>query len=410
MMMCLVSTVFALLSSAHGLAVDSQVRSLLRADQQAAVVRRALAEQALLARNTLLCVPESPSGQSSPPRLVGHAPIKKKRAVGGGSGFGKKSESEPASGAPKSSVVLRKRKPLYKPQKALAAHQAAVLTRDGCVRVDSAICRETAASLREFVLAEKAAADLAVAEGTSPMHARFADVLMRSNRCDLLLPLDGAGGTHAALSELFGVGGSLRGLYDLLVPPDGEFYECASLISEPGAQRQTVHSDAAFTKRRAFVTAFLALQDVTEEMGPTTFLLGSHLEEAHKQFVGPQKDAYLEGADARLALLKAGDIVVFDSRTLHCGGGNLLEGGSERVLFYFSVRDSGVPYEGDGTVSSMRPGYVGDGGLSIGMLEQYLDEGGGNPLGKLGDGLGGDEVVLARQKYAKERGGPAGEL
>lgn len=131
-------------------------------------------------------------------------------------------------------------------------------------------------------------------------------------------------------------------------------------------------------------------QDVTREMGPTTFLLGTHTREERAKFDDyNQKDEQLSNANARLALLKKGDAVLFDARVLHCGNANEEEGGSTRAMFNFSFRN---PKEvGNlGYCGSMRPGYVER--LTLGDISQILAEygegkAGENPFAKLGDGL-----------------------
>lgn len=77
----------------------------------------------------------------------------------------------------------------------------------------------------------------------------------------------------------------------------------------------------------------------------------------------------------------AGDLVVFDARTMHCGNANLSE--SERALFNFSFRNPKVAgslgYKG-----SMRPQYT-EQEISLGDLLNIVD--GSNSIGLLGDGI-----------------------
>ena len=129
-------------------------------------------------------------------------------------------------------------------------------------------------------------------------------------------------------------------------------HEMGAIISIPGAPRQVIHSDTVWTPQPVLYTAFVALQDVSPDMGPTTLLPGTHCEAAHERF----DDAGAGGKDALLAAsarlqgpLRGGDAVVYDSRVLHCGGANrfggALGGGAstkagpaagERVVFYVS--------------------------------------------------------------------------
>ena len=75
-------------------------------------------------------------------------------------------------------------------------------------------------------------------------------------------------------------------------------------------------------------------------MGPTLFLRETHTQEAHMAHAagvaGPEgvNRAFLATADARAALLRRGEAVVYDRRLLHAGGRNASAVGEARVLFY----------------------------------------------------------------------------
>ena len=60
--------------------------------------------------------------------------------------------------------------------------------------------------------------------------------------------------------------------------------ELACLISEPGSQQQPLHPDTPYTPRPPLYAAFVALQDVDVEMGPTIYLPGTHTKEEHTAF------------------------------------------------------------------------------------------------------------------------------
>ena len=128
--------------------------------------------------------------------------------------------------------------------------------------------------------------------------------------------------------------------------------EFAALVSDPGSARQPVHPDTNYRRDRCVVTSFVALQDVAADMGPTVFIPGSHTASAHLAFreAGERGGAALE-APHGVATLGTGDATVFDSRLLHCGGGN--ESDRRRVLFYFSFEVDGSDNP-NAAVSSIR--------------------------------------------------------
>ena len=65
---------------------------------------------------------------------------------------------------------------------------------------------------------------------------------------------------------------------------------------------------------------FVALQDIDEGMGPTVFLPKSNAKDAHTKLYTPStKDVFLGATEYRQALLRKGDVVVMDTRTMHYG-------------------------------------------------------------------------------------------
>jgi TPR repeat protein len=166
----------------------------------------------------------------------------------------------------------------------------------------------------------------------------------------LLLPLKGAPLVQEAMRELLaGVAGTVVAR---AVGEDATLYELAALVSEPGAPRQPVHPDNPYQDAAPLLTCFVALQDISIDMGPTTFLPRTHTKEAHASFDASTaaRDALLCETPARVALLRAGDCALFDSRTLHCGGANT---DATRAVFYFSFRNARATAP-VGNVGSMR--------------------------------------------------------
>jgi len=127
-----------------------------------------------------------------------------------------------------------------------------------------------------------------------------------------------------------------------LLGADAELYELSALISDPGSKRQTIHPDTPHNDNDdsppSLLTFFVALQDVTQEMGPTVFLPATNNKLSHDSLNDKAfRDEFLSKSAVVQALLDAGDCSIFDSRTLHCGTGN--ESETRRTLFYVSFRN-----------------------------------------------------------------------
>jgi Phytanoyl-CoA dioxygenase (PhyH) len=308
------------------------------------------------------------------------------------------------------------------PAKVDVAPYAAALRRDGVVRINSVLSEATAQTMREWVVSYRAESEALVQSGKVAATERFADVLLRHNRCDMTLPL----GPNPVMDALYSVLCQSAVVPELLRvafrtdDEDGSdnhggiddpvLYELSTLISDPGSQRQVVHPDnpilAGGGAGRAaedgasddgsnnnnnnnngatapvLLTCFVALQDVTEDMGPTVYLPGTHTKEAHKQFFSGDgdggggdgtpspKDALLEANPKVLGLLGRGDCSLYDSRVLHCGSANRHPHQS-RALFYMSFRNPRVADPGN--PASIRPGLAAR-QLTLSQLQTLLVE------------------------------------
>lgn len=245
-----------------------------------------------------------------------------------------------------------------KPKAPSVATFSRELKREGVVRVNQALSESTAAMLRAEVLGRRSKAYDAVGEGGEDWRQYFADVLLKSNRCDLLLPLKGSRVVQIALRELLSDSSTLSKLLTSTVGDDAVLYELATLISEPGSPRQPVHPDNPYQSEPPLLTCFVALQDIHLEMGPTYFLPKTHTAAAHHQFDDitfndvSNRDAMLAERRNIAALLNAGDVSVFDSRTMHCGGANDISEGATRALLYVSFRNPSAT-ESIGNVGSI---------------------------------------------------------
>ena len=246
---------------------------------------------------------------------------------------------------------------------------AAALEVDGVVRVEGVLPLKLASEVRDWI-------DMSLESALDDMRdhdefgeqwcTRFGNVLSRPNRHDLMLELD-APPVRAALAQLLS---ALHPAISRRLGADAELYELAALISNPGAARQPVHPDTPILASKGtdegatILTAFCALQDIDETMGPTLFLPATHTAEAHASFFtyenfelafdgdgdggsndgdgdDDERAARVAAADNQLERwrtwrgeLGTGDVSLFDSRCLHAGGANTSD--RRRILFYCS--------------------------------------------------------------------------
>ena len=119
-------------------------------------------------------------------------------------------------------------------------------------------------------------------------------------------------------------------------------FELSTMTSDPGSPRQPIHPDNCWSDRALLYTAFVALQDIEDDMGPTLFLPGTHTRESHHTFLkgkGNAQAQFLTHAKYCTSHLKKGDVQIMDSRVLHAGLDNRSTAGKRRTLFYFTIRN-----------------------------------------------------------------------
>lgn len=290
------------------------------------------------------------------------------RGAGKAGGFGASSQS--FSSKSKKSAL-----------KAEAKKYQKSLLQDGVVRIDNVLSDKTAAQLREFVydLREKSMVEIQDPNSSIQPLDRFANVLLKKDRCDLTIPL-GPSIVTEALNQVIresAVGQTMAAL----LTDNAVLYELSCLMSDPGSQRQVVHPDTPFfaDKEAVLYTCFIALQDVRLDMGPTTWYPGTHTQEAHDAFKNvATKDDLLKTRPAVLGTLKTGSCAIFDSRCLHCGTAN--KSLDSRSLFYFSFKSPDIGYPGN--PASIRK-EIGGANVLLKDLEGDLEgwsQGKGQPL------------------------------
>lgn len=165
-------------------------------------------------------------------------------------------------------------------------------------------------------------------------------------RSDVLLALD-APVTTAMFTAL--VSGGVQPLLTRCLGPDALLWELSAMRVRPGAKPQPIHPDTKWQQEEpSALVVWIAMRDVTLDMGPTLLLPGTHTKPAHEAFHAAQGGSLPPDFAAAAAvgcegpevpLLKRGDALLMDSRLLHCGLGNRSD--RERTLFYFTFRRNG---------------------------------------------------------------------
>ncbi len=238
-----------------------------------------------------------------------------------------------------------------------AKSHAKVLQEQGVVRIDSVLSGERADALRERVYALRKESEALVQEGQLMQKDRFADVLLTHNRRDMTLPIgpEWAADTLANILLESPVGKTL----EILLGKKALLREWSCLMSDPGSQRQVAHPDTPWQQEPVLYTCFVALQDITPNMGPTTWLPQTHTQEMHQRFQDESmmtgkdqspKDQLLATQPSVLGTLPKGACAIFDSRLLHCGGANQSE--TSRALMYCSFQNPKVTPGNPGSIRS----------------------------------------------------------
>lgn len=186
--------------------------------------------------------------------------------------------------------------------------------------------------------ARQTAAGLAMHEHASG--SLLPPALEPEGRSDVLLLLQPP--VTSALSAAL-IGSGLQTLLTACLGPDALMWELSAMRSRPGARPQPFHPDVNWqSDEPSALVVWIALCDVTREMGPTLLIPRTHTQRAHAIF--RRADAATAAAAVgcerlEAPLLRRGDALIMDSRVLHCGQANL--SASERTLFYCTFRRAG---------------------------------------------------------------------
>lgn len=82
------------------------------------------------------------------------------------------------------------------------------------------------------------------------------------------------------------------------------------------------------------VNVFIPLDDVSEELGPTEFCVGSHIESKAHAILQQLSSGLYESDQVIAPLLNFGDALIYDYRICHRGTRNLLEIDKTRPMLY----------------------------------------------------------------------------
>lgn len=130
----------------------------------------------------------------------------------------------------------------------------------------------------------------------------------RQDRIEFTLPMDPE--VVEALKELCA---SVGKVLEVFVGRSGRLVDLSCMISDPGCEFQPLHADTSMERQK--FTVFVALQEVTAEMGPTFLCPETHNYESHSALDVMKKmpvphDEMLERFGAVPALCKCGDIFI----------------------------------------------------------------------------------------------------
>lgn len=276
-----------------------------------------------------------------------------------------------------------------KPEENATSRLARALLKDGVVRVDKALTPHTAEWLRCQVIDEIDDARRHVAEDPSASMSRFHAREEQSLRSFVLLPM---APLERATRELLAPGSPLGDIFERVCGLEATLWDFYALRTEPGSPRQPVHFDTPFRDPPPLYAAFVALQDVSLEMGPTTFLPKTHCKSSdRREYDAGQLDPQrrldmLARAAPKHALLQAGDAALFDMRVLHFGQANHAHRGAKRIMWNITFRNHlSTHLDADtlGHLPCIRPGFKTK--LTLQSLRNQLDQ--QTPFGDLGDGL-----------------------
>jgi phytanoyl-CoA hydroxylase len=139
----------------------------------------------------------------------------------------------------------------------------------------------------------------------------------------------------------------LLDVVDALLGPDIDCFLSQFIFKNPGAIGQPWHQDSLYFPFEPDhqVGIWLAVTDATPVNGPLSVLAGSHREPVHEHVPDRRPDAnlgYTEIVDmdfsgASQVLMRAGDLLVFDSHLMHRSTDNMSDGVRAAMVYHYAV-------------------------------------------------------------------------
>ena len=243
---------------------------------------------------------------------------------------------------------------------------ARTLQQRGVVRVNQGVSQEAALQLQKHIDRALETALEEIAAFRVPRAFRFANVLEKQNRWDLLLPFEpNQEESHAVmrvLDELLGPGRPIGSVFEECLGPNAILYELACLISDPGSKRQEIHPDILISDDHddsnngmPLIACFVSLQQVDATMGPTLYIPDTVTAMHHTRINNPNlADDMLASIPSVISTLGPGDCSLYDPRVLHAGGAN--QSDRRRRLFYVTfLSEAGKDPSHDFNPGSIQP-------------------------------------------------------
>jgi ectoine hydroxylase-related dioxygenase (phytanoyl-CoA dioxygenase family) len=139
----------------------------------------------------------------------------------------------------------------------------------------------------------------------------------------------------------------LLGVLEELLGPDIDCFLSQFIFKNPGAIGQPWHQDSLYFPFEPDhqVGIWLAVTDATPVNGPLSVLPGSHREPVHEHVPDRRPDANLgyteivdmAFSDATQVLMRAGDLLVFDSHLMHRSTDNTSDGVRAAMVYHYAV-------------------------------------------------------------------------